>query len=348
MVVLARESQGLTQKDLAAELGITQGEVSKIESGLRPVPSALSAKLAEVLNYPEHFFLQADQIYGPGIGELFHRKRQDVPAKVLAKVHAEINVRRMHLARLLRSVDIPECRIPHIDPHEKGANVEDIARSVRAAWHLPHGPIQNLTRTLEDAGGIVVVCDFTTSRIDAISQWIPGMPPMFFVNRDTPGDRLRFNLAHELGHMVMHQSAYAALEGDGEQEAHHFAAEFLMPERDIRPDLRSPTLAKLAALKPYWKVSMQALLMRASALGEISPRSARTLWMQLGKLGYRTREPAEVDIPRESPGILRELLQVHQQDLDYSIADLEQLLAFPEHRIRSTYFAHPSGLRVIG
>lgn len=347
MVTLARESQGFTQKELASALHVTQGEVSKIESGMRVVPAPLVTELARVLQYPERFFYQTDQVYGPGIGELFHRKRQDVPAKVLSKVHADINIRRMHLLRLLRSVEIPECKIPHIDPKEQGIPAEDVARAVRAAWQLPHGPVVNLTRAIEDAGGVVVICDFGTSRVDAISQWIPGMPPMFFVNHDTPGDRLRFNLAHELAHQVMHQSPYAVLEDDVEQQANRFAGELLMPARDIRSSLRGLTLPKLAALKPYWKVSMQAILKRAGDLEEISPRAARGLWMQLGKLGYRTREPSEIDIPREEPTMVRQLFAVHQRDLGYSEDDLEHLLAFPSERLSSTYFMHGSRLRLM-
>ena len=51
-------------------------------------------------------------------------------------------------------------------------------------------------------------------------------------NRHAPAERYRFSLAHEPGHLVLHQSP-----GDSsvqERQADEFAAEFLMPARDIR------------------------------------------------------------------------------------------------------------------
>ena len=67
-----------------------------------------------------------------------------------------------------------------------------------------------------------------------------------------------------------------------EGEADRFAAEFLMPEREIRSDLRPPlTIARLAALKPYWKVSMAALARRAWNVGTIDQNRYRRLFTEL-------------------------------------------------------------------
>src|SRR5437870_1642062 len=68
----------------------------------------------------------------------------------------------------------------------------------------PTIPIHNMIRTVESAGALVYRVDFATRLLDAVSHWSPGMPPLFFLNDDAPPDRLRFSLAHELGHVVMH------------------------------------------------------------------------------------------------------------------------------------------------
>ncbi|WP_246430558.1 ImmA/IrrE family metallo-endopeptidase [Streptomyces rectiverticillatus] len=60
---------------------------------------------------------------------------------------------------------------------------------------------------------------------------------MFLLNSTVPGDRFRFSLAHELGHVVMHTGP-----GDPrlqEQQADQFAAEFLMPHGSVLADLRT-------------------------------------------------------------------------------------------------------------
>jgi Zn-dependent peptidase ImmA (M78 family) len=89
-------------------------------------------------------------------------------------------------------------------PEEHPGGPSNIARSVRVMWTLPPFPVQDLVGVVEDAGGIVFKCDFRSTRIDAISQWVQGFPPMFFVNQDIPCDRMRWTLAHEIGHVIMH------------------------------------------------------------------------------------------------------------------------------------------------
>lgn len=337
MVQVGRESRGLSQKELAVAVGVTQGRISKIESGTLPVPDDLLERLSRVLDYPPHFFLQEGSIMGIGIAEVFHRKRADVPKKRLDKIYALMEIRRRHVNQLLRVADMP-VNVPHLDPDEYQDNPEEIARIVRASWHLPRGPIENMTAMLEQAGIVVIPIDFETERVDAISRWVPDTPPLVFVNENAPVDRCRYSLAHELGHLVMHTYPTSEIE----PQANRFAAEFLMPGRDIRTDLRDVTLAKLAQLKPYWKVAMQALLYRAKELEAVTPTRWRSLWMQMTQLGYRTREPSEYDLPPERPRLLRELVEAHIHDLGYSPSDLAELIPLNEVELWAAYLREQS------
>jgi Zn-dependent peptidase ImmA (M78 family) len=329
MLILARESRGLTQSALADRTGMTQSKVSKLEAGLLPVSPSDLALLARVLDYPEHFFAWHDPVYGFPAQEMFHRKRQKTTAQTLAAIHAQMNIRRMQVARLLRSAEIDGDGFRHYDPDEYNGDVEEIARLVRASWLLPSGPVKNVTEAIEHAGGIVIPHDFRTRQVDAVSQWVPGLPPIFFVNADFPADRLRWTLCHELGHILMHYT----IGPDAEREADRFAAEFLLPSKIIRPQLYGLSLPVLANLKQYWKVSMQALLRHAANLGTITPRQARTLWMKMSQLGYRTHEPNE--IPSEVPTLFREILDLHRTQLQYSLDDLGTYLA--DNHVRSLF-----------
>lgn len=341
MFIIARESRGLTQKELARLLSVSQGKISKIESGLLGISEDMLKKLAQVLDYPENFFSLTDPIYGTGYGLIYHRKRQNISHKVIGKIHSQMNIQRIHLSRLLQAVDIGNSKIPQLDIDEYNGNVEEIARIVRATWLLPRGPIKNLTKSIEDAGGVVFRCDFGTNQLDAVSQWIQGLPPIFFVNNNLPGDRLRFTLAHELGHVIMHRMPNPNME----KEAHSFAAEFLMPSQEIGPYLNALSLPKLANLKPYWKVSMAALLQRATELAKLTERKARYLWMQMGKVGYRAHEP--IDIPIEEPTLLQELISTHQNELHYSLSELSQMLAIHDHELRSMYLGQKTHLTLV-
>lgn len=87
---------------------------------------------------------------------------------------------------------------------------------------------------------------------------------------------------------------------------------------------------------------MAALLMRARDVGKVSPRMERYLWSQMSRAGYKTREPAELDVPREEPRLLDEIIQVHRQDLGYGLAELSELMALREDETQSVYDLAPT------
>lgn len=346
MITLARESRGMSQSELAKRLNMSQGKLSKIENGMLTVSENELLKISEVLNYRISFFQRNERIYGVGLSEFFHRKRQSVPQKKLSKIYAKIEIRRMEIATLLKSVDIGQTNFFNIDPDEYNGDIETIAQVVRAAWRIPRGPIDNVVSVIEEAGGIVIPFDFEDAKIDAISVGHPGLPPLFFVNFNRPMDRIRFTLCHEIGHTIMHRIPPSD-NSDIENQADRFAAEFLMPREEIAHDLNNLSLKKLASLKPYWKVSMAALLKRASDIGKITERQARYLWTQMGKAGYRTQEPVELKIPDEKPWLLKEIINVFQNELKYKTTDISEALSLSENEFRSIYLQQNSHLRLV-
>lgn len=322
MLILARESRALTQSDLARETGVSQANISKYESGLLNVSDEHLGRIAAALHYPKSFFYQTEKRYGFGSSCTYHRKRQTLPVNELKRLLAELNILRIRVSHLLIAADIEsDVSFQHLDIDEFGGDVERIAQLVRNGWKLPPGPILNLVEAIENAGGIVVHMPFGTSKLDAISQWLPGVPPVFMVNSEIPGDRARFTLAHELGHVIMHDRTITE---DMEQEADRFASEFLMPARDIAPALNSLTIPVAARLKPVWKVSMQALIRRAYDLGKITHRQYRSLFEQMGKYGYRITEP--VSIPLEETATYDDLIDYHVGKCQYSREQMCQLL----------------------
>jgi Zn-dependent peptidase ImmA (M78 family) len=332
MVVLARESRGLSQTELATRIGVRQASVSKFETGLLRVSDEHVGALARELDYPVDFFEQPDRLLGFASSCAFYRKRQSLSATVLRSIHARTNIMRIQLMRLLDGIEInTEAEFPQLDIDEYDSP-EAIARHLRVMWRLPLGPVSNVVAAIERAGGLVLPLEFGTTLLDAVSQWPPGGPPMIFVSNTNPGDRMRFTLTHELGHLIMH----ARPTEDMEAEADRFAAEFLMPAREVRSDLQPPlTIARLAALKPYWKVSIAALARRARDLGTIDQNRYRRLFTELGVHGYRKNEPNP--IPVEEPKLARSIMEAYQRDLSYSIAELARVGRMAEPEFRSVY-----------
>ncbi len=343
MLTLARESRGLSQTELARALGLSQGEISKIETGFRIPESEQVQRFAHHLMYEEEFFYLGERIRNFETTCVYHRKRLSTPDRVLRRLLAMVNVCRIQVRKLLISVDLKvKNRFQSIDVEDHAGDAEKVAQTVRAIWKLPPGPIQNLVREIEDAGGIVVRCDFGTSKVDAVSQWVPDLPPLFFVNASIPTDRLRFTLAHELGHIIMHQIP----NDDMEKQADRFAAELLMPAKEIKPHLFHLTLPRMATLKQHWRVAMSAILRRAGDLKTITPRSKSYLWMQMGKLGYRKAEP--ISIPSEVPTILEEIINEHRKELGYSEEDFTKLLYGLETALKQAIKSNTSKLEIVG
>ncbi|WP_429499413.1 helix-turn-helix domain-containing protein [Robbsia andropogonis] len=345
-VTLRRSMRGLSQVQLAEISGIAQGTLSKVEQGLKPINEEILEKLAVALDCPTSFFCRGDRVFGaPLSAHPMFRRAASVGQKALDKLIAELNVRILHLRVFLENAEIePELPFPSYDLDDFDGDPAEIARNVRRAWYVPSGPIPNLTEYAERAGCIVFMCDMGEVAVDGVSYRISGLPPIVFLNQRRPADRLRFSLAHELGHLVMHLFPTPAMEDEADQ----FASELLMPAADIGPDLSNLSLDKAAYMKPFWRVSMAALIVRATTLGRIEKSKAQWLWRQMSAKNYRTKEPASLDFPREEPSVAKGLWENLIDTLAYSPEELQSALSLYEQELLSLYNARPfGGLRLV-
>lgn len=338
MLRLARQRLGFTQKAASERLGIPQPVLSRIENGVATADSALLMKAAQVYQVPVEFFDIKEPVYGPPVSvHTMARSKSDVTAHELDLITAELNIRLMHLARFLEGVDYnTTANVPSLDVEQYGAP-EKIASTVRAHWGIPSGPIKNLMNWAERAGIVVGLSKFGGASVSGVTFKVPGRPPLVLLNSTHPADRMRFTLAHEIGHLVMHRFPTE----DMETEANKFASGFLMPEAEMRQSFRGRrvTLELLASLKPEWKVAMQALLVRATSLNCVTSNQARYLWQQISARGWRLREPAELDFPIEAPTVLPAIVKAHLSDLGYSLAELTKLVKIRESEFIEMYGA---------
>lgn len=320
VLIVARDSRGCTQDQVADAAGISQGLVSKAESGSVSLPPDTVSAIADFLGYPSSLFYEPGRVREVGSPCLYHRKRKTLPAKVLKGLDARMFMRHINVTRLLHGLDVEGDRTFHtLDVDEYGSPVE-VARALRAIWRVPEGPIPNLTTLIESAGGIVLMEDFGTRKLFGMSCWTTrGPPPLFFLNSAIPTADLRWTMAHELGHLTMHGTPS---EGDQEEQADAFAGEFLTPQGLFGPDVRRPRLdfQRLPLLKTHWRISMKAVIKRAESIGAISRQVAVRLYKQHSARGYNSAEP--YPLKAESPTLVNRAIQVHLQDHGYSNDEL--------------------------
>jgi Zn-dependent peptidase ImmA (M78 family) len=359
MLMLVRESRGLTQAEVAdrmaklsAALGapVSQGYVSRAEKGRLVVSGDRLGLYAQALECVPSLLCLDPQVADVGIGLVHHRKRAALSAPALRRIHAQLALTRLHVQQLLEAAQVVAdgSRFVRIRVGETYLPFE-AAEAVREAWGMPDGPVVDLTGWIERAGGVVLRRDLGSDLLDAVSQWPAGRGPLLLVNSRAPGDRLRFSIAHELGHLTMHDApGETALQ---ERQADEFAAAFLMPEEQIGRDLTGGVdLGRLTQLKEKWGVSMAALLRRAHTLGVLSEWQYRNAMIEMSALGYRTAEPGSVET--EQPAAVRDVLaravrggsltvdrlaermHLHPEDLrrDYGAAEPDQITATTEVR----------------
>lgn len=325
MLRLARQLRGFQQIEAAKRLGIEQPFLSRIENGLAEFRDEIVHKASQAFNLPESFFHQRDAVYGAPVSvHPMWRKKASVTARELDTVISELNIRVMHLRRLLEGVEVASTSdLPQLDIEDFGSP-EKIAGLVRAHWKVSNGPLKNLVMLAEKAGIIVIQSSLGGASISGVTFAVPGAPPIVALNSDQPGDRQRFTLAHELGHLIMHRFPTP----DMEREANEFAVALLMPAADIKPYFqgRKIDLSVLASLKPEWRVSMAALMMRAHKLGCIQEAQYTYLWKMMSAKKYRLREPPELDFHPEEPTVMSNIIRVHLDSLGYSKEDLSMML----------------------
>lgn len=322
MVTLAREAKGWSQRELAEKAGVSQGFLSKVENGLLDLHGEQLEAVAAALDAPVALLVDDTPIRGLEVTCLHHRRRHSkMTAATKRQIEAVTHLTRITVEGLLHGIElIPEAQLRRIDIDEV-TDPAEIARRLRVAWRIPTGPIPNITALLEAVGIVVVQRPLGTNAQDAVTTWPheQDRPPVMLVNTGLPTDRYRFTVAHELGHLVMHQLPRETQEA----EANTFASEFLAPAEDITPQLVGLTtrdFPRLMELKQQWGMSIAALIRRAKDLGQISDRQYREFQVQLGRLGWKRVEPG--NLPPEGPQTLRRVIDTHRSEHHYSPDEL--------------------------
>jgi Zn-dependent peptidase ImmA (M78 family) len=227
---------------------------------------------------------------------------------VLSPITAKVNILRFHIQRLVTQLEITAPKIPSYEVTEQNTP-QVIARKLRKEWKIATAVIPDMTRLLENKGIAILSFWFNTDRVDSRTLFTDNKYPVIIYNSSLLGDRLRFSLAYQLGHLIMHSSGNVDLEKDLGHEANLFAAEFLMPEKEIRDDYKEGlNMTRLSQLKKKWKVSMISLVYRADDLGFLTEMQKKYLVQLFNDLKIRKREPPELDVPIEKPRLVRQWL----------------------------------------
>lgn len=312
-LALARHLGGLRKSELAKNIKRSPSAVTAWESGAKQPTAANIAELAIGLQVDPWFFaVRGEDVTNVNVAPHFRSLRsttQLLRDQALAYGQIAVDV----ASAIEVHAEFPTPQVPEFQV-ESGDTVgpDHAARHVREAWDLGVGPAGHQVRLLETHGVLVVFSPPGAAAIDAYSCAAANRPIVVLNPIKKDYYRQRFDIAHELGHLVMHGEAEPGSKAI-EDQAHRFASEFLMPADEIC-DLLPTTMGRSAwttlfRLKEQWGVSVSALLYRARQLGRLSDVSYRNAMIRMSQEGWRRDEPGAI-ASIEQPSLMPRALEL--------------------------------------
>lgn len=322
---LVREFLGLTQKELSLALGTSAAAVSDFENGKRLPSDEFLSRLQSETGFLQHFFLT--RVNDPFLEvECSFRHRRTTSQKDKDRVRAHAALIGMVIGVLRDYVRFPTVQVPTLSGQLQ-ADFEQAAQQCRATWKLDlNAPIKQVGRVLEHAGIVVISGSVDVAKIDAFSRNSDN--PLIFLNRTvgTFPSRWNFDLAHELGHLVLHRDM-----GTGSQEteiaADAFASSFLLPAEAFIREFTNKRFSwsLVFELKRRWQVSAAAIIRRGYDLDLINSVQYRRAFQYMSAKRWRVRgEPFEPKF--QEPELFEDALSAVRLNYHPSLANFGEIL----------------------
>ena len=308
----------LTQVQLASMVDVSPATISKWRAGTQAPERDALERLSGVVNVTPEWFTRA-----PAAKLSLPLFRSNASAHVAARAMLEARLEWAQdvATALMEYVDYPDVNLPsrdYTDPEEiTNEDIEKVASECRDLWRLGRSAIQDLALAVEGAGVIVVREETGIAQIEGLSAWseVLGRPLILLSADKNNGYRSRFDLAHEVGHLVLHRQIQRTTDNARhkmmEAQAHRFAGAFLLPAETFASEVRvPPTLDDLLLLKRRWGASAAAIIMRLKALELLDEDGVLVLFKRRSARWGAKSEPGDEDRRPEQPRLLRRTIDL--------------------------------------
>lgn len=259
MLEAVRVSTGWTQAVLSLATGVSQTLISQIEAGAREPSDATLSGLASALAV-DVALLETS----PPAPTIRHAFQKSLPARAVRKLEGDLALAHLRIDRIggVPEIDVPAWRF---DPAEDFGG--DRANAVRRAWDVPDGPVDDLVGLMESHGIVCVFRDLADLKVSAVLSTAVGSPTVMFMDSSRSASDVRWAMAHELGHLALREDRDPTIESPADD----FAAELLIPRRQLRDSMHEDT----TALAAQWGVPHLRLLRYAKESKLISSVTLR-------------------------------------------------------------------------
>lgn len=339
----------LNQGQLASLVGVSPATISKWRSGTQAPERGALDRLASVVNVSSEWFTRP---INSKISTPLFRSNASAHTTARRMLETRLEWAQEIALSLAEFVDYPFLNLPtrefkepdEITPDE----IELAANECRDLWQIGRMAIEDLALAVESAGVILIREETGVSKIEGLSAWSDVLErPLILLSADKDnGYRSRFDLAHELGHLILHKHIPRPTERDRykqlEKQAHYFAGAFLLPAETFADEVRTPTtLDDLLLLKRRWGISVAAIVMRLHALKILDDDGKQLLFKRRSTRWGAKAEPGDGDRAPERPRLLNRTidllvnegvipLQSIPQHIGLAGNDIEMLSGLPE------------------
>lgn len=364
----------ISMSALAKAANVTPASItSYLNASRKPSPEAFYA-ICKALGFCANFFLKSNNVRRT-ISTLKQwrsissaHKSDRNKGEVLLQWISDIHTRFLHdfplptcdiLSPTGLSSKFPDCR------NISSEDIERAALDLRSIWGFGELPIRNLVRPAERAGFVIGRYNLNVSQLDAVSTVIDSTPYVLLNSLKQSGCRSRFDLAHEIGHIVLHRGVveedFRGKAGINfykrvESQAHRFAGALLIPADRFRNDFWAPTIQCFIDMKAKWHISIQALIRRAHDLDLITEKQYEYLQIAVHKKNIKTQEPLDDEIPIETVRLFPKCFERYEekfgltkvfeliQEFNLPISVIEELCGVENKFIHSIEKARDSSL----
>ena len=350
----AREARQMTAVTLSELIGITPSGISLYERGHSSPSADALQKITAALNFKNEFFLRPDEdVTDITRQTIFERSKSSATKATRRRAqHRRVWLREV-IQYLNRFIEFPKPEVP-ANPFQSNwlstsdIDIESAAKDARRFWNLGDGPISNVTLLVENHGVVVTLIDMKANNLDAFSTWdrADNRPYIVLGSDSQSAFRTRFNVCHELGHLILHRDVSPLEFKDKkyfriiEEQADRFAAAFLAPATSFAFDLTTPSLEVFRILKPKWRTSIKMMIHRAQELEIIDREEARRFYINYNRRGWIREEPLDRDYQLEEPRLVRRAFEAIVENsiiersqisaaLPFNPEDIEQLSNLP-------------------
>jgi len=324
---VARAFAGLNQSGLAEKVGVSQSYVCQLEAGTKVPTADLRAALAVATGFAPEFFESEDGVIFQ-LHECTFRRRKKTPVETQRRLAACGTIFGSVLTYLLKRIRIPDVNLPSYKVAD-ARDAERIADTVRMTWGLGlDRPLSNLVRVAERHGIVTTRFDAGSDQVDAFSRCGSPRPVIVLNSGRGSASRSRFNVAHEIGHLVLHQGEHSTGDDNQEKPADAFASAFLMPRAGFLrafPQTGRIDWPTVFRLKGHWGASAAAIVRRAYELERIDAIEYRRAYKYMSANGWLRGEPQEP--ATEEPEVIVKGLEILRAKKNETMASISRALA---------------------